>query len=338
MKLMDLLLEITYDEAIKALSLTKSDASDADKLKQAFRKASLKAHPDMGGNKEAMQTVVAAKEFLDKFVGQEMDFKSRMASYDQRNKEYLDLGIAVLESLKEKFQFLKFTDYFKKVYSEPFNYKIKSESPTPQTKGSISHALLYLEFSNQSRDKVFTMDLSCYLVDVKYDKNLGSGKGNISYPLMVQSYGFVDNKKLKINQRDYQRTQNHDIMVDPTIAFPAAKLEKFKTTSGSKVFKKADMLLFLKTRLENAKWDGEVYRIDLRLDKRVAVIFRRGTFMKMPYWNIELYIDGKYSTPKSKTFQETVETAKYFEKVSKEINNLKTSDSILEYLRQELTK
>jgi hypothetical protein len=60
--------------------------------------------------------------------------------------------------------------------------------------------------------------------------------------------------------------------------------------------------------------------------------------MKMPYWNIELYIDGKYSTPKSKTFQETVETAKYFEKVSKEINNLKTSDSILEYLRQELTK
>lgn len=335
---MDLLLEITYDEALKALSLTKSDASDADKLKQAFRKASLKAHPDMGGDKEAMQTVVAAKEFLDKYVGQEMDFKSKMASYDQRNKEYLDLGLAVLESLKGNLKYNAFTAYFDKIYSDTFSYKIKSEGPTPQSKGSIHHALLYLEFFNQSRDIVFTMDLSCYLVDVKYDKNLGSGKGNISYPLMVQSYGFADNKKLKINQRDYQRTQNHDILTDPTIAFPAAKLEKFKTTSGSKVFKKADMLLFLKTKLENAKWDGEVYRIDLRLDKRVAVIFRRGTFMKMPYWNIELYIDSKYSTPKSKTFQETVETAKYFEKFSKEVNALKTSDAILDYFKQELTK
>lgn len=44
-----ILIEITVDQALKVLGLSQSDARDANKLKQAYKSAAVKTHPDKGG-------------------------------------------------------------------------------------------------------------------------------------------------------------------------------------------------------------------------------------------------------------------------------------------------
>ena len=325
MKLRRLLIEITFDDAVKVLSIDKSDISDESKLKLAFRTAALKSHPDKGGSNEAMRDVNDAYEFLKKHKGSASG--TNKFDWEQSRKEYINIGLKILEILKSTLNYNSFTSYFENIYGEPFSYKIISERPKSTETSTPHYATLNLEFANNDRGILFLMEVSCDLNAAKRTSSLGSGAANISYSLLISAFGFFNNKKMKITQRDYTRTQNHDILTKPEISFPKAKLEKFKKTSSSKVFKRADMLAYL-TRKLSMSWDGEDARLP-KLPDNIVVVFRRAVFMKMPYWSLLVFQDAR-RIPGIKTISmnETEETAQSIERLVKKIKNMTSGEEI----------
>lgn len=129
MKMKRILLEITLDRALQVLGISATDANDPAKLKAAYRSASLKAHPDRGGSTSIQQDVNAAYELLQKGAKSAAAFATSRSSYDNDRKEYFDLGIAVVRSLKEKLNLTNFLKHFKTIYGDEFQFKLKNESP-----------------------------------------------------------------------------------------------------------------------------------------------------------------------------------------------------------------
>ncbi len=333
MKLKRLLFEITLDMALKVLNLTKSDLSDPTKLKTAYRTASMSAHPDRGGSDEQQKDVNAAYEFLKGKVGT----VSTTSSFDweKSRKEYLELGLKILDLLKSQFKPTEFIKYFSSVYNDTFDYKILNERPKV-TDRDASYAGFSVEFFNAERDIVLLLQVTCYLTDAKYDKSLGSGMGNISYSLGVTAYGLFNSKKLKLSQRDYQRTRNHDVLIDPELSFPKAKLEKFKKTSVSKVFKRADMMTYLKSKVGLA-FDGDSFR--LNLPDKIVLRLDRGVFMKTPYWSVSLFQNGRGVPGLGYvTLPENEETAKWFDGLVKSVKNETDGEVIKSTIKREVSE
>lgn len=325
MKLRKILLEITFDRALAVLGLSKDDLTP-ETIKTAFRKASIKAHPDKGGSNEAMRDVIDAKEFLEK----QSTSKNSLDTWKQSNERDNKLALEVLEQLKSKIDLGAFQTYFKSIYGELFTSKIIRESPKATGSMYAQYISLAIEFSNSSREILFLIEFSCSLSEVTKTGSLGSGSGNVSYPLGVVAYGFFNNKRLKLSQTNYTRTQNHDILTHPEIAFPKPKLEKFKTTSSAKVFKKQDMTTYLSNKL-GLSWDGQDARI--KLPENITLVFTRGTFMKTPYWSINLYQNHKGVAGMSYvTLAETIETAQTIEEMLKKVKSLPDGESIKRYI------
>lgn len=186
---------------------------------------------------------------------------------------------------------------------------------------------------------MFSIDFRCSLVDVKYDRSLGSGKGNISYPLGVIAYGFFNNKKLKITQRDYVRTQNHDVLSDPELSFPTKRLETFKKTASSKQFRREDMILTLKNKIDGGQWYDNQFSISLsERNPRMTLIFQRGTFQRMPYWDVNFYIDRKYERiERVGVLQENEATARFLIELA---NGAKKQplDNVVSWLNREIVR
>jgi len=339
MKIKTILLEMTADLALKALDISQSDARDASKLKAAYKAASLKNHPDRGGSADKMKDVNLAYEFLSKYTGSSTGGNTFDAkSYDDSRKEYLDLGKAVLEVLKGEFRIQNFINHFSKIYSTTFQYNIAREWPKA-TDRSTSHAGMDVEFFNDTRDIVFKINFSVYLIDVKYNKSIGGGTGNISYPLGVSAYGFFNNKKLKITQRDYLRTSDHDVLSNPELAFPTKRLEKFKTTASSKQFRKEDMILTLKNKIADGAWYNDAYAVKLTDGRpRLTIQFNRHTFNRLPYWDINYFVDGKYQQiERVGVMYETIETANFFIELANGAKN-KTPEQVVSYLNSRISK
>lgn len=355
MKLKKILQEITVDAALKLFNLSSSDLSDPTKIKAAYRTAALKAHPDKGGSDEAFKVVNDANEVLNKFAGKSGSTgRSRSTSgsstsgtssgysradFNKMRDEYFELGLKIVGMLKTELKPHVFIDHFNTIYNDSFQYKVVAEFPKPtDSKAHTSVATYILEFFNDSRDIVFKFQLSCHLVDVQHDNSLGGGVGNISYPLGIEAFGFYNNKKMKITQRDYQSTRNHDVLSDPELSFPKAKLEKFKTTSKTKAFKKADMILFLKN-----KTDGQWYDNTLSLElsprpDRISLQFRRGTIISTASWDINLFHNGKSVRIPFAYFAENIITAQFFEELIKNVKKYKDIDSIQSYLSLKIQK
>jgi curved DNA-binding protein CbpA len=315
MKLRRILLEISLDDALQALNLTKSDLGDESKLKLAFRQAALKAHPDKGGSNEAMRDVNDAYELLKKQTNRSNSMDDWKRDREETNK----LSLQILEILKSKVDYSSFVRYFNSVYDDIFTHKIVKEYPTTNEKYAY-HASFEVQFSNPDRSIIFVLQLYCSTTDARRTSSLGSGAGNISFPLGVTAYGFYNNKKLKITQRDWTTTQNHDVLNSPELSFPKAKLEKFKGTSVSKVFKKSDMILYLTKKL-GMTWDGQQARVK-DVPKPLAIVFSRMTMLRTAAWSLNLYENSRWvREQRTVTFPETIETAQKIEDLVKKVAN-----------------
>lgn len=334
MKIKKILLEITLDQALSVLDLKSSDLGDLSKLKTAYRNASLKYHPDKGGTVEQQQNVNAAYELLQKYKGSTPAGKFDWEANDRENYE---MGKRILEQLKATINPKNFTDYFKGIYNTTFNFEIKNERPTGEFKkyGSYYFAGFSIIFFDAEKDIVFTMDVRCNISDAKRTSSLGSGQGNISYNLSITSYGLFNNKKLKLSARDWKMTTNHDTLIQPELTFPAEKLNKFKKTSITKQFKRADMLTLLKNKTD-MNWDGEFFRLK---KENLMLRFDRGTMFKQPYWTINLF-EGAKGVPGMEyiTLPETIETANFLINLSKQFNAAASPDAAKNVVKSEIVK
>ena len=329
MKLKRILVELTVDQSLQLLGLTKDDIGDKQKIKNAFRAAAINAHPDKGGSDAAFRDVKTAFDVLDK----EQSFAGKRIDWKKMDDEYRELGKNILAQMKNNFKPENFTKYFESVYGVPFTYKIIRETPPTDTSFSGFTA----KFSNSENDIILELQFSAYLVNVKYDSGLGSGIGNISYPLSIVANGLFNDKKLKISQRDWSSTRNHDVFIDPELSFPRAKLEKNKKTSAVKPFKKQDMVAFL-TKKYGMSWDGSQSRKTLPLDEKVYIVLDRSVFMKMATWNMLVYRNSKFVREiPYVTFPENIEVAKLFGNIIENASKMTTADEVAKYIADEIT-
>lgn len=329
MKLKHILVELTVDQSLKILNLSNDDIGDAQKIKDAFRSASLKAHPDRGGSNEDFRDVKDAFDTLSK-ASKATTQRFDWAKNDAENRK---LSNDIFEQIRNNFKPEVFVKYFKDVYGVPFNYKIIRE-----VKNDTSFAGFTVKFANDDNDIILELIFSVYLVNVKRSSGLGSGVGNISYPLGITANGLFNDKKLKITQRDYTSTQNHDVFINPELTFPKAKLEKNKKTSVTKVFKKQDMIAFL-TKKYGMSWDGEYCRKTFDLDEKISIVFRRWTFMRTGAWDCEVSRKGKFvrEVP-SQSLPENILVAKLFGDIIERAMKLKTADELVSFVASEISK
>ena len=328
-----MLFEMSVNDALTLFSMSASDLGDASLIKKKYRELSIKHHPDKGGDPETMKKVNDAKSTLDK--AKAGSTSSGKFDWDAMNKKYQELGKRIKEKLLFDFKPKNYIDYFEKIYDEQFGHEITKEFPKSSDR-SPSHAGFQCDFFNRDRSIVFELYVSANLVDAQATKTLGGGYGNISYPLLVHGFGFYGNRKLKVSQRDWKSTSDHDVLTKPELVFPKNKLEKFKAKAKGIVFKKKDMITYLTKKLKGS-WDGQWVKVPLKDD--LKIYFERHVMMRQAGWYVILF-KGVRSVPGGVyvTFPETQETAEYFNELVRRSMKKRNADDIIKYVHGELKK
>jgi hypothetical protein len=315
MRLSDMLAEIQMgvDAALQIFGLKKSDLGDKQIINSTYRQLALRHHPDKGGDTELMKKITVAKSVLDKAVGG-VGGKSSF-DWEAVGREYVELARVVNDMLSSTFKPNNFTEYFSKVYGEPFYWVENHRIPQPSDKNP-HYAGFDGEFFNKDRSVVFLFHISANLTNVKHAGNsLGSSSNNISFGLMVTAYGVYNNKKLKVSQRNWSHTNRHSVLFEPSETFPPKVLEKFKTSAAGRKFTKKDMVLSLKTQL-GGSWDGQWVKVPL--GGNLSLYFQRNVMFKTAAWTPTVFVG--YRSAKFgayKTFPETEETLLKFKELYK---------------------
>jgi hypothetical protein len=309
---------MTEIEARKILGLS-AKFTDAE-LKSAYKKSSMKAHPDKGGSTSEMSLVNVAHEKLkDSARTNAVNAKAQdtRTAFKEKMEKMREI---VLGDLASKFDINKFTEHFSKAFSEPFVGKHKIES------ASLNYNAVWLsaEFSNETRTRMFEMSISIDLINVlnSIEKpSFGGGENDISYPMGIIAYGYSDKKKVKVTQSNYNVSRSQKVFYDPEKIFPVKKITK---DQKKKLFRRADMIAGLKTIQGIVTNDNASFFIPVENDTFLYVM--RITFMRQGMWQVNGFYDKKkYSYHPNldlykgtKTFEETEETLDLFLKWSKE--------------------
>lgn len=289
---------MSIDEALKQLGLDAKKPYDETTVKKAYRDASKRAHPDLGGSKEEMQKVNEAYEMLKTRRGggsgkrnspldPDFDWEEWRRNREQEDKKDYELGLRVVQELKNKLNVKAFTTYFSQVFGGTFSHRIISEYPKPTPRPStIYTASVSNSFANEDESTVITFDVSASLTDIKYPKAGQLGFADISYSLMVTAYVYHDKRKHKLGQRDWKSTRDHVALKDPAKTFTKAKLNKIVGTKKKRKFAKRDMEIGL-NKVLNSKFVSDSVFVPIgKQEDETFIQLHRVVFMRQPSWSI----------------------------------------------------
>lgn len=299
-----LLVEMSLDKALEVFGLQTNDLGNIPLVKTTFRKLSKANHPDHGGDVEIMKSINVAYSVLK--TSKAAQINSRL-NWDEIDKKYRGLASAVKASLVAGFKPEIFITYFNQFTSDKFEFEFTNVFPK-ETERSPSFAGFRGEFFTSNRDTVFELDVSVHLTDIA-DKT-GLGYQNFQYPLGIVTYGFHNNRKQKLQQRDYQFSNDHSFFSKPEKIFPEGKLRKiFSGTTSKRQFKKRDFQMFMSKKCK-ASIDNDWCRIPIVDDFKLTLY--RMVFMKVAHWGVNgVYKKhGRVMGPYAITLPETEETAK----------------------------
>jgi hypothetical protein len=163
-------------------------------------------------------------------------------------------------------------------------------------------------------------------------KGLGSGNDNISYPIGVSTSVLYKGRKVKITSREYASTQDHTFLTDPNVILPKDKLSKFESkTNTNKPLKKSDVAQVLTKKL-GMGWDGSEAR---KTYGKFVIRFDRGTFMKMPYWTIRAFENGRGIPGMTyTTLEENQTTVDKFIEIINKLNGMNDIEDMKTYVKQ----
>jgi len=312
---------VSQDDALVLLGLVTDDLGDQAKIKKAYRKTSLKYHPDVqGGSNDMMLKVQAAYNKLKSgrkgSVGVKMDWEAL-------HKKYREIGARILSELKVAFVPNIFVLYFNKISGLDFQYTILKEFPSPEQRDP-SYAGMSVEFFTADRSTVFDLRFSAYLTDVAHP-SASLGHADIKYPLSITAYGYFNKRKQKLSQRDWKSTNDHKALRDPKQIFPEAKLKKiFSGKTSKRKFKKRDMFLGLASELK-ANHDGKEWaRIPIGDGKEdYKLTITRMVFMKEAMWmGNGIYKKMGRVHMLSGTFPESEETLDILKGIQKKLSKI----------------
>lgn len=270
---------LSYSEALAILGLSSSDDITPEKVKKAYRSASMKAHPDRGGSDADMQRVNAAYALL-----KNTSAKGRGAKQDV----YADARV-MAKSYLERFDVTAYTSYL----ADLFGVDLTSQDSFHETRYGSSKLV---EWASQDRETVIRVGMSFAFSSFSRVKTLGSSEQEgemIPGDMSIRVEILHNRKKMKINQRDFSMTNNADALTDPTIVFPASKIKK-KLDIGNSApqdvateMKKRDFI----TTLKNKFTEGDMVKGDVFQIRKNGVIIQgnRTTFSRKGIWNFNIF-------------------------------------------------
>jgi len=330
-KLKNILLEITKDQALQIFGISDVNKINPNMLKKIYRDLSKKYHPDINKSKDAhdkMRKINDAYKILSSYK----NTIRQDSLWDIIAKKHREFGKIILEYLLHEFKPEIYINYFNSFTSEKFNWKFINKYPD-ESIVNPSFAGFEVNFYTENNNIVFQLQVSAPLTDIMRNKELKGGDKN--FRVYVTTIGFTHNKKQKITKCDWSSKDNHKFLIDPELIFPKNKIEKIITTGNvRKKFSKRDMLLFFELKL-NADIDGDRVKIPI-LNEYKYILFRTVIF-RYPGWNaMGLYqkINGmgyKKITTKLPylTLEETEKDALFIFEMIKECEKQKNLNDII---------
>ncbi len=328
--------KITPEEALKILGIDAETASDPNKLKKAYRKASIESHPDKGGSVEDMQNVNVSYDILKKTPITAMGKEGIKSWKEQRQKEQEDISVkanVIKQDLISKFNPVVFQAYFKEIFKKPFDVKIQKYFPDSNTRGKGKGGF-NVDFISKDGNTIFQFNVYGWVGDILEKASLGGG--DISYEINVEAYGLHNNKKQKMSARDWKYTNNHELFSKPEKTFPKAKLKKIaqgKTRKGK--FTKRDMETIIKKKLDGISSSGNWY---IPIGDGIWMPVTRMVFMREGIWNIrnlikevgpdKLRIGKVGSNFEHLSMPENEDIAKLLQEIQKQAMKIKDSEGI----------
>jgi curved DNA-binding protein CbpA len=248
-KVLDILLaKLTVNEAEDILEL--GDSWDSSTLKDAYRKAALKHHPDKGGDAEMMKKVNEAYELLKDKPGSGSTTKT---DWDAINAKYKKAAYIVLNDFKATFKPDNFSEYFEKHTGKKYtaSFKYFPEKEEIEKMRSPNNVHVTGEWKSEDGNTIFSMSAGVDLHNVVWPKSeLGSSDLDIGYDMWVNLSILHDNRKVKFKRQNWDRSQLKSILYDPSKLFPEAKIKAmFAGKDKARKFSKRDMELGLTKKL-----------------------------------------------------------------------------------------
>lgn len=347
------LFEMSILDARKVMGFTSKFT--AKELKARFRRMSMKNHPDRGGDVEIQKSINVAYELLKtdggSSVGASKGYNSKDTVFTKEwqaahDKKYNETAVIVRDDLVKNFDTKTYTDYFSKIFNEPF--KVTNEKMYPSDaeidrvsnlrySSSVNHVSYNVEFSNKNNTRVFNLNLYVNITDLM-GKSRGLGGSNTTYPMGVSTYAYIDSRKVKITARDYTNTTKKNVFSKPSVVFPKSKIVNKKKGK----FKKSHMLAALKSEIQaknSGDWwyvplgDGNslgIWRMTLMDNKRRSTAFwNTGGIFKRNERNTR-FIEAKEFKMRHHGYVETEE----FLNILRTIKTYSTKDAI-KYLNSE---
>lgn len=313
---------MSLDKALEVFGLQNDVLGNLVLIKKKYRDLSLQNHPDHGGDVEKMKDINVAYAMLKTSKSSQAG-SSRM-NWDDMNKKYQGIASAVKASLIAGFKPEIFITYFNQFVSDKFEFEFTNVFPKESEK-SPSSAGFRAEFFTSNRDTVFELDIYVNLTNLA--NNLGYQ--NFQYPLMIITYGFHNNKKQKLQQKDYTFSNDHSFFSKPENIFPSVKLKKiFSGATSQRAFKRRDMFIFMQKKLK-ADVDNEWSKIPIVGDYNLTLY--RSVFMKHATWMVN-GIYKKYNRINNGfmvTLPETEETAKFLFDLQKQCSKGPATDEAI---------
>lgn len=211
-------------------------------LKSAYKKASLKHHPDRGGSSDMMVKVIAAYNALKNrtSTGQSGE-EDKLA--DEKKK------LIVTGAISNLFDPKKFASYFQKMTGKVYTVDVKDEFKDQYKSWYFTKDV---EWKSTDGETVFFLHIYVNSRDVADVKSLGGsgGEPNLSFQLMVEPKVLHNNRKSKMRRKNWDFSSKQDTLVDPTKVFPKSSINKMMSGADkNRKFSKRDMLTAIEKKL-----------------------------------------------------------------------------------------
>lgn len=251
------ILSMTVKDALDVLELSDAEKLDEATLKNAYRQAALKHHPDKGGSVEKMQEVNKAYDLLK---NKELPQQSAKVDWEEIRSKYKKAGQIVIENLKKDFKPEIFSEYFQKQTGKTFtvNYSFQ---PSPDARDPHYSGIKAI-WTSEDKETSFTMDTGVDLHDVVWPKPTLTGEGSedIGYSMWIVSEIFHENRKVKFKRSQWDRTQLKSVLYDPEKIFPSKKIATMMAgKEKTRAFSRRDMYLGISKKLEGQTTDEWAY-------------------------------------------------------------------------------
>lgn len=248
----------------EALSILGIDSfSSKEELDKIYKQLAMKNHPDRGGNPEKMKQINIAKDVLSKFSsynkfgGTAKKFINEISS-DTEQKERWEIARKFTYDYLNKINIKNYVDYLNEIFKENFSvskeikqHKAFYSSYVTEVSSYVTEVYLYVEFANETRDKVIDLhfDVDIYSVyRALFGKKKVISMNDASFYVTMKSNLFLDGKKQVLQKEWSKQANNINWSEIPSVLMPKARLIKLasgKVREKSKVAKRDFEALFL---------------------------------------------------------------------------------------------